>query len=332
MTTEWNTSQHGSNALPNGPGGLIASLPALFGFVPEDSFVVLTASARPSGTRVGHVLRVDLDGLDEEALARIRPLLALAAKEEADFVLVVLAEHGEESDLALLCARFGAFALPRGARLRAAFWAPSTAPGAEWRTLLGPREQGAVADRRSDPAHAASVFRGDVIASSREQLRELLRPNLHDRAAVALAARSLELRGQAANAAEREILEAIREPGRVVRLGPERAARFAVALKARATRDRLISATVEAATKPEPSGAELLWARLVPMLPDGERAEAAVLLALAWYARGKGAAARVALEEALIAAPEHELARLVEACLFAGVRPDALQALVQRSE
>ncbi|MGL6235655.1 MAG: DUF4192 domain-containing protein [Segniliparus sp.] len=331
MTTGWNTPQDGAGVFSTGPGGLIAALPALLGFVPDDSLVALTVSGWPSAARVGHVLRVDLDGLDEEVFARIRPLLALAAGTEADCVLVVLGGSGADADRTALCARFAQSALPLGARLSAAFWAPSTSGGALWRALLGPWAQGTVADPRADLAHVVGALRGDVIASSREQLRELLRANPLDRAAVRHAARGLGGSGRAVAAAEREIFEAIGRAGLFATLDPGRAARFAVALRTRETRDRLVSATVEAATGPEPSGAELLWSRLVPMLPDDARAEAAALLALAWYARGRGAAARVALEEALVADPAHELAQLLEACLFAGVRPEALRTLVQDS-
>jgi hypothetical protein len=128
------------------------------------------------------------------------------------------------------------------------------------------------------------------------------------------------------------MLRLIRHPQSLAAIGPGQAARFAEALCQREVRDRLISATVEAAqgstTHDRGSRAELLWARLVPMLPDDSRAEAALLFALDSYARGKGAA-RIGLEVALAVNPAHELAQLLEACLFTGVRPEALGVLIQ---
>lgn len=128
-----------------------------------------------------------------------------------------------------------------------------------------------------------------------------------------------------AMAAERDLLAAIALPQLSEQFEPEQAARFAVALEIRAVRDRLVSAMAVAG--PENSGAEMLWSRLVPVLPGRARTEAAVLLGLARYARGQGAAAQAALEAALDNDPGHELAQLLEACLFAGVPPSALEAL-----
>ncbi|EFV14506.1 DUF4192 domain-containing protein [Segniliparus rugosus] len=334
MTGQWNTQRNSSCHALDEPSRLIAVLPALLGFAPRDSLVVVTLTARPP-KQVGYVLRVDLDGLTDETLARIRPLLAVEAEESGtgDFALVVLG-GGKRSDYLALCARFVERALPFGSRLSMASCAASTGPGAVWQSLIGPRAHGFVADPRALPAYAAGVLRGDVLAHSREQLRELLEPHKRDQGRTLLAMRRLTRdglfrRSGVAAAAVSEMLEAIRLPQRPAQLAPEQAARFAVALGERGLRNRLISATVEAA-ETGLGGAELLWSRLVPALPDAERAEAAVLLALAWYARGRGAAARVALETALDAAPGHELAQLLEACLFTGVRPSALRVLVQR--
>ena len=335
MTEQWNASQNSSHHAVDEPGRLIAVLPALLGFTPPDSLVVLALTARPP-RQVGYALRVDLDGLTEQTFSRIRPLLAVEAEESGvgEFVLVVLDEDGKRSDHRALCARFAERALPLGARLSMALCASSTEPGALWQSLIGPRAHGSVADSRTHLIDAAGVFRGEVFAQSREELRERLEPNEKDRDRTVLAMRRLTRGGLfrqsgIASAAVPEMLEAIRHPQCLTRLAPEQAARFAAALGERDLRDRLISATVEAAAETGLSGAELLWSRLVPVLPDAARAEAAVLLALAWYARGRGAAARVALETALDAAPGHELAQLLEACLFAGVRPSALRALVQ---
>ncbi|ADG97428.1 conserved hypothetical protein [Segniliparus rotundus DSM 44985] len=185
--------------------------------------------------------------------------------------------------------------------------------------LLGPHCQGVVSARAE--------------IGSREALRELLKPNLQNRARVVRAARRLKGREDVVAGAERHMLRLIRSSQSSATIGPVQAARFAEALRERGVRDRLISATVEAAlasgAHDQGSGAHRLWLRLAPMLPDDSRAEAALLLALDSYARGKGAAARIALEVALAVNPAHELAQLLEACLFTGVRPDALGVLIQ---
>ncbi|MCV7092223.1 DUF4192 domain-containing protein, partial [Mycobacterium interjectum] len=69
----------------NRPGALIAALPAVLGFVPENSLVLVSLD----GGEMGSVLRVDLS---EEVTDRVGHLAAIAAAAEPEAVIAVIVD------------------------------------------------------------------------------------------------------------------------------------------------------------------------------------------------------------------------------------------------
>src|SRR3979411_2214479 len=70
----------------NRPGALVAALPAVLGFVPENSLVLVSLN----GGELGMVMRVDLS---EELVDRIGHLVEVAAAAEPEAVIAVIVDQ-----------------------------------------------------------------------------------------------------------------------------------------------------------------------------------------------------------------------------------------------
>jgi Domain of unknown function (DUF4192) len=311
----------------NRPGVLIAALPAVLGFVPEKSLVLVTADRG----EMGCVMRVDLSDELPDSIAHIADVAAAANPDSA--IVVVIDEDGASCRLCndeyreLADGLANALA-KRGIELLAAHVVDRVAAGGRWHCADGCGNSGTVEDPSASPMAVAAVLDGRRLYTRRAELQAVIE--------VADPARTDALTGvidsckpgsdRPDEAARADIDAAIAAAARVAdaeTLGDDELARLAWALTDLRVRDTLYALAVG-----ENAGqAESLWALMSRTLPDPWRVEPLVLLAFSAYARGDGPLAGVSLEAALRADPTHRMAGMLDTALQSGLRPERIRDL-----
>lgn len=341
-------------------GEVIAALPALLGFRPTRSLVVLSltpadAEATHAGGHVatiGAVMRHDLaiPGRGEPVSPRMRDAFqrfcAVCAREGADSVLAVLVDDrltgpGADcvDDLCRLVDEFADRLDVAGIDLAGVYAIPEITSGASW-FVPGQHVHGTIADPGSSVVAATRVFDGSPICDSRDELEVLLAPyppairqrvgrcidDVVDTRDQAYERAARDGGGERADRMELErVLGYVDSYADGADMGPETYAELAVLLANRTVRD----AVMGLATGPDSRIAERLWIELARVLPDPERADAAALVGFSAYVRGDGPLAGVALGAALSSDPRHRLSDLLDQALQAGLRPDAIRGLAE---
>lgn len=310
------------------PAELVAAIPHLLGFHPQDSVVLIALH----GKNLGLTLRADLVDIGQVPLLAEQMLAPLLRQEPTGVALVVIGGEpggdGTPPHRPLVDALDQALA-DAGLPLVHAAWTSATAAGAPWRCYDDPLCEGVLPDPATSPLAAATVAAGAVTFEKREDLVALLEQ--HD--VQALARRSALLHAADAEhpmtaglrARRFSLLEGLRRQvadGDVV-LDDRVVVEVASALCDHRVRDACLPWCIGS----DAAGAERLWLALVRATPAPERAEPAALLALVAYLRGDGAMAGVALDAALDACPEHSLSNLLRAALDGGLPPDALRTV-----
>ncbi|MFI6396836.1 DUF4192 domain-containing protein [Rhodococcus coprophilus] len=338
-------------------GELIAAVPALLGFRPTRSLVVLTLSPATAGpgsggsATIGAVMRHDLllDGPRHTAPDRMhdafRRFRAVCAREGAESVIAILVDdrlsdpHGPDAERAhTIVEEFAASLAGADITLGGALAVPAIDAGATW-FVPGRGECGTVPDPDASVVAAARVFDGNPIRRARSELTALLEPyptGFREEVADSLdeAARTRDLtyeraeRAGGAGYADRAELQTLlshvaRAGDGADRLLPGEYAELAVILANRTVRDAVLAL----ASGPWADAAERLWLDLARALPDPERADAAALVAFGAYVRGDGPFAGVALKAALESDPRHRLSDLLDQALQAGLLPEAIRGL-----
>lgn len=340
------------------PGELIAAVPAMMGFTPERSIVVLVLRRGDAhGALVDAVVRFDLEQPDGR---RVRPgtlagcVARICAHDEATEVLAVLVDDRAEESTPhegadrprCAAGRFDALVGALGRRLAAcdislgSVWAVrAIAPGQRWWTLSGPDRHGALRDPATSLVALTHVLDGRPIRGSRSELADLVAEDPRARAEV-----SAQLEGALALARERYARAARRgDPNGYSRqaldyvlwqvaniasgaalMAPE-LAKLAAALRDRAVRDTMFALSVG----DHAAAAEALWGALARALSGTDRAEAAALLGYSAYVRGDGPLAGIALDAALAADPDHPMAVLLDTALRLGMRPEQMRRLAR---
>lgn len=339
-------------------GDLIAAIPALVGFPPERSLVVVvlgTAPAHPGCARIDSVIRLDLEDIDGRRIAAASLAACVAeicARESIGEVLAVIvddrarepaptAEH-RGAGPGRWGALIGAFArrlAEHGIQLDAAWAVRAIAVDQRWWSVPEANEYGRVPDPASSMVTLSRVLDGRQLCGSRAELAAILAadPGLGTAVAAQL--------DRALGAAHDRYVHAVRrgDPNSYSRWELERMlfqiactasgavleapelAELAAALRDRAVRDTMFAL----ALGDHAAAAERLLVLLVRSLSGTDRAEAAALLGYSAYVRGDGPFAGVALEAALTADPAHALAMLLETALRTGLRPDRLRRLAR---
>ncbi|WP_159103255.1 DUF4192 domain-containing protein [Tsukamurella sp. 1534] len=324
------TNQHAIPPLRlDSVGDVLAAVPALLGFYPTRSVVLLahdevtrrigaTARVDLGLTRAG-TLRVDCrrhlgaavrllrqQGVDrllcvvveERSLAKATPALVHALEEH------LRAVDADEEDLELLDLIF----------------VPVLAGGERWVCRHG--ESGRMADPADSPATLAAAFAGRPVRRSRDELIGLL-------AEEGPGVGEVRCRDVAAHEADDdpgELLDAVvaavtaegaAGPGS---LSDDDVALLGGAVLHTAVRDAAMALglTVVAAE------ARDLFGELARRLRGAPRAAAATLVASVAYAAGDGPLTGIALEAALLADPTYRAAILMASAFDAGMRPDEL--------
>jgi hypothetical protein len=321
------------------PGDLIAAVPALLGFHPRDSLVVVGFAEEELGPMVRLCLRIDLPGtrLSRRKLAGLTEQLAsYATGRSCDDIVAVVAGGGAAgppppgSELIAALRR----ACDRaGVELRDAMWTARVARGERWRCYQSCACSGVIPDPMGTSAAAASVAAGHVIRGDRAEVEQLVA----GRDPVVLRRRSalVDRRIDEHTDGGREV-PSPRASFELVRRWLERATHepvefsdadiveLSLALADPLVRDACLGFAIDGYL----DGAERLWTVLVREMPDPEAAEPATLLASCAFARRDGILAGVALQRAQQAWPGHALSELLDAAMLSGQEPEQILALI----
>jgi hypothetical protein len=304
----------------NRPGALIAALPAVLGFVPEKSLVLVTIDRG----ELGCVMRVDLS---PELPGSVRHLAEVAgsARPDAAIAVVVDAEgagcrlcNDEYRELhEALADGLAGYAI----ELLDFHVVDTVGPGGRWHCLDG--SGGTVDDPSASPLAMAAVLDGRRLYARREELLEVI--EVTDAAASNALTGAIRAHSDEVDEV-RGIQDAMAAAARVAAgqpLSEAVTARLACALTEPRVRDLLYALAVgERAAQ-----AEALWAVLSRTLPPPWRVEALVLLAFSAYARGDGPLAGVSLEAALRCDATHRMAGMLDTALQSGMRPEQIREL-----
>jgi hypothetical protein len=325
-------TKHQPDFALNRPGALIAALPAVLGFVPENSLVLVSLE----GGVLGSVMRADLSG---ELPDRVEQLaeLAAAAKPEAAIAVIVDSEGAHcpvcNEEHRLLCSALTAALAQHDIVLWAVHVVDEIAVGGRWHCADGCGSAGEVDDPSASPMAVAAVLDGRRLYPRRADLQAVIAVDdparsdgLVDLLERQAAAREIAYRADPAGCGRRDVQHAM---AAAVRAGGGHAlsdselAELGCALSDVQVRDTLYALAVG-----ESAGeAETLWAVLARVLPQPWRVEALVLLAFSAYARGDGPLAGVSLEAALRCEPDHRMAGMLDTALQSGLKPEDIRQL-----
>jgi hypothetical protein len=316
--------------LLDNPGRLIAALPAVLGFAPEKSVVLVTIEHG----ELGCVMRADLS--DDVIDAALQMVDVAAASEPERAVLVIVDEAGASCRMCNdehreLSDAVGKALGARDIVLWAVHVVDRIAAGGRWHCVDGCGSQGTVDDPGSSPLAAAAVLDGRRLYANREELLDVITgtdPQRAARLAELIDDASHAGGGRSDAAARRDVEHAMSAAadladGRLVT--DDDIARLACALTDPRVRDTLYALAVGSTGEQ----VEALWALLARVLPTNWRTEALVLLAFSAYARGDGPLAGVALVDALRGNPNHKMAGMLDQALQTGMRPERIRELAR---
>jgi Domain of unknown function (DUF4192) len=316
----------------NRPGAMIAALPAVLGFVPEKSLVLISID----DGELGSVMRVDLS----DALAdRIGPLaeVASAAGPEAAIAVIVDADGAGcpmcNEEYRDLCATLTEALSQRDIVLWAAHVVDRVAAGGRWHCVDGCGAGGVVDDPSASPLAVAAVLDGRRLYARRADLQAVIAVDeragsatLADLIGTHAASRDAAHRTDPAACVRRDVEDAMAAAARVgegQQLCDAELASLACALADVEVRDTLYALAVGQSA----GEAESLWALLSRSLPAPWRVEALVLVAFSAYVRGDGPLAGVSLEAAMRCQPGHRMAGMLDTALQSGLRPEHIREL-----
>ena len=281
------------------PAQLVALLPYLFGFPPDESVIVLALS----DNRVQAAARLDVTAADDPAALSAR-LAAVTAHGPYCVVIGWSADaaRAEQAAQAVAAAlgRAAQIIVVSGGRCRAGQgpWqpCPTTVPAAEQAGLTVLPSRAALA------AQVAGPDSGDEAAAARWQA-----------ACADAAGRSLEWRRRRALALLRHGLD---DPDAMTL--PEKA-EMAALVRDGAVRDALWPKL----TRRKAHRQLAWWQAVVGAVPDEGAPAPLGWLAMAAWLDGQGALQSCCLERGLAIAPQHSLLRLAESINLLGLHPDA---------
>ncbi|MCU1642949.1 MAG: hypothetical protein JWN03_3224 [Nocardia sp.] len=334
------------------PGDLIAAVPAVLGFTPEQSLVVI-ALKRPTETgtlEIATTVRADLPQYRTHSeCPAISQVANVCRRSEivAAFAIVVddrvsppvgdgVRPHRDHHQL---IADLDKRLTELDVVLVNAWAVAEFCATALWWTLVRPYRRGTLPDPRASRTAMLRVFDGCPLYRSRADLEHLVAvdESLRDQVARALPPAAADAHRRFLRAvrignpdaysrmALWRVIEAIKQATDFSTCPPSVLAETAVALRDPQVRDCMFGVTAGIYMR----AAEQVWLTLTRSLSGPDRAEAAMLLAFNAYRRGDGALAGVALEVALAADPGHRMALLLDTALQSAMHPDRLQKLIQ---
>ena len=336
------------------PADLIAAIPVLIGFHPEDSLVLVGLAGPELRGRVGLTLRLDLPQARVVRRVCDDAVSVLAGSDPARAVVVVVgggaavpaARNGPRRDVAVAARRALRWA---GIDPMAVLWTSGTRAGDRWSCYPLPGQAcgctGTVPDPGATPvAVAAAVQGGRAVLPDRAAVLAQLDGDGTDRA------RRSRLRARAGAGGDGGVTSgagavsgagagadpdgggrATRDPGGLLDVALAEAAegrlviddRLALDFRAAFADPGFRDEALRRSLGPDAPHAEQLWAALTRALPGAGRADTAALLAVCALLRGDGALAGLAVERALADRPGHVVATVVDTSLRAAVTPGA---------
>ncbi|KUH66893.1 hypothetical protein AU184_10880 [Mycolicibacterium novocastrense] len=307
------------------PAVLIAALPAVLGFIPEKSLVLVTVDRGAMGC----VMRVDLSDELTDSIEHIAEVAAAARPDSA--IAVVVDEDGAgcrlcNDEYRELAAMLASALADRGIELLAAHVVDRIATGGRWHCADGCGASGTVDDPSASPLAMAAVLDGRRLYARRTELQDVIAVTDPIRAQALAGLIEDAQAGRSDADACREIEAVIAAAARVSEgdvLPDETLTRIAAALTDLQVRDTLYALAVGERA----AHAESLWGEMSRRLPEPWRAETLVLLAFSAYARGDGPLAGVSLEAALRCDDTHRMARMLDTALQSGLRPEQIREL-----
>ena len=314
------------------PGSLIAALPAVLGFVPEKSLVLVSIE----GGVMGAVMRADLSA---ELVGNIERLAEIAETSGAERVVAVIIDDdgalcpvcGEEHRR--LAGALESALAQRAVELYAVHVVDRVQADGSWHCVDGCGQRGRVEDPSASPLAVAAVLDGRRLYSRRSELQSVI--ELSEAARSPQRTEAITTREQERDAewgldpdgCGRRDVETALAAAAMAWDGSEfddrQLAVLACALTDVAVRDTLYALAVG----DDCDRAEALWALLARERPDPWRVDALVLLACSAYARGDGPLAGVCLEAALRSDPSHRMAGMLDTALQSGMRPEQIREL-----
>lgn len=309
------------------PVDLVASVPLLLGFHPEESVVLVTVG----GATEPFFARVDLPSGPADVEAVVQELCDVAGRNGLRTVALVLFT-GDGAGARLVHEAFVDGLATRAVDVALAI----RADGTRWFPLSGLRgdpDEGEEYDLATHPFTLQAMVEGRVVHESRTALGDSLLPTDPDaveRVADALGRGGDRLRG----AGRRDLVAEGRWVQQRVRrlldegtaLGDEEAGRLLAGLISTEVRD---VAWAEM-TRDNARRHVEVWRDLVRRTPLEALAAPATLLAFAAWLAGDGALAWCALDRAKAADPDYSMASLVERALTCAVPPSTWQPLTER--
>lgn len=296
------------------PDDLLACIPLVLGFVPQDSAVVLSL---PPGS--GPHARADVDAstdVDELADALVRPVLSHGV---ARVAVVVLAELGLGAGVARHLE--GAFA-SAGVEVVAVL----AADGQHWVSVSPATTRPREYDPLAHPFVTEAVVRGQVVLSSRTAVRDQLEPDAAWVADVGVADAELT-GGEPADVPSPDWMRAVLA-GHVAADSLPGAHEVACLLRGVADQDGRDASWAWVRREDARRHVEV-WLRVVRGCPPEGRAEAAAVLAFHAWLVGDGALAWCAVEASRAADGGCSLTALVEDLLTRAAPPSLWAPLME---
>lgn len=316
-------------------GELIAGLPGMLGFVPDDSLVI-SAFLRDDGAFLGPTIRVDLPG-EADRHALVDQLGDVMERNDVVSVTLVVISDGNADPpglphselIGMLAEEFADL----GVRLTHAAWVPAIEHGGVWRCYQCDDCVGRIDDPRTSTIATLHAVEGMVTYASRAEMRDVLAPDDDDRVehrAQLLAAITDSELGNDIGSLWVELeaaVEAASHDRSLPDLDDEQIVRLSLALAHSQVRDYCLTTSLTGRSP----GAERLWTVLTRAAPASTRAAPACLLAVCAYLRGSAVLASMALEIALDAEPGLQLALLLRDAIDRGISPDRVRHLLVTS-
>jgi hypothetical protein len=308
------------------PEDLLAAVPCVLGFRPEESVVLLTFGAPGSAFHA----RVDLPRSEEDA-GEVSGLLRDAARRNRVRQVVLVGYSLEAEETGRVLRRLAADFRDEGFEVIDVLRAEPD----RWFALLpgrpGPAE-GVPYDADSHPFAAQSVLAGKVTHASRAELAATVHPDEVGTAAVQAAIRARTRRRRSAlpsrTAQARWLRDAVRRHvGERTPLSSVDVARLVLAIQDVELRDVAWSTL----TRENAADQTDLWRDVVRRTPARFLAPPATLLAFAAWLGGHGALAWCALDRCWEADPDYSMAGLVAQALTGAMPPSAWEPIPEDS-
>ncbi len=310
------------------PSELLSALPALLGYYPEESVVVICMGG-PRNTDMKGFVRADIPletggTPDWESVERmLASFREFCYRNEVETVLITVVSTVAPLVKAEFASWICAGLEEAGISVGAAYMTARIEAGERWFSHFPVEDAGWLTDPRDSEVAAELVVAGRVIQRSRaDMIAEL---DTADGARMRRIDQMISVPGEGARRVRSDtdsdrlhtLLSAIAAMASGACFDDAEYAKFGEALLRVPVRDCLFTlALTDSANE-----AEHFWLDLTRTLPPPARAEAAVLLGYSAYVRGEGTRAGAAFDIALETEPDHKMANMLLSALCVGFPP-----------